>query len=126
MSENKKDDKIPDYDEEEVFDEKFAPLIDQLIELAQEHDIPLHVTVQFACNDGTGKNCTTHIPGKRATKQFMYLASFTAGAEGARRALIESLMAGVSGRVIAISSDDLSEESTPAGFPLRSKKGSVH
>ncbi len=54
------------YDEEEVYDEKISPLMQQIIEICKKHKIPMMASFTYinTKEDGPGR-CTTHLPFKK-------------------------------------------------------------
>jgi len=51
------------YDLENVYDEKIAPLMDQIIAICNEHKLPMFSTFMYSC-DATGDDaglCTTNL-----------------------------------------------------------------
>lgn len=59
------------WDKEDVYDSQISPLVKQIIEICQAHDMPLVVNVQFA----EFSHCTTHITSERANPVYRLMAS---------------------------------------------------
>ena len=58
---------------EKVYDEQIYPLMNKIMDIVKEHDIPLHATFLL----GNGDACTTHLEGTDTSwlmRAFYYLS----------------------------------------------------
>lgn len=83
--------------DEKVMSEEFKPLVEALVNKAREHDVPLHITIEYGqihSEDDqsiTIKNNTTHITGSRAGPMFADLKRITVLREVAFDVMMEKV-----------------------------------
>lgn len=76
MKASEYDAQLPKYDLEKVYDEQISPLMTKIIEICQEHRIPMVASFQYANSETEGPAfCTTIMVGGPNTQEVRYPAA---------------------------------------------------